>query len=149
MIKQLMKQELMEIASKSRFNKQLGRVQMRQERPSSLREGINPTAKPTGTGCFDCLTTGGWWLHLRRCAECGRIGCCDNSPNQHASKHNASTGHPIITSFEHGENWFYDYRTGDFFTGPKVPGPHAHPLDQPVPGPAGRVPIEWQSLLHE
>lgn len=122
---------------------------MRQERPRSSREGINPKAKPTGTGCVDCLATGGWWLHLRRCAECGRIGCCDNSPNQHASKHNASTGHPIITSFEHGENWFYDYRTRDFFTGPKLPGPHAHPLDQPVPGPAGRVPAEWQSLLNE
>ena len=79
------------------------------------------------------------WLH--------RLG--DNSPNQHASKHNASTGHPIITSFEHGENWFYDYRTGDFFTGPKLAGPHAHPLDQPVPGPAGQVPEDWQSLLHE
>ena len=149
MIKQLMKLESMEIASKSRFNKQLGRVQMRQERPRSLREGINPTAKPTGTGCFDCLATGGWWLHLRRCAECGRIGYCDNTPDQHASKHNASTGHPAITSFEHGENWFYDYRTGDSFAGPKLPAPHAHPLDQPVPGPAGRVPVEWQSLLHE
>jgi Zn-finger in ubiquitin-hydrolases and other protein len=113
------------------------------------RDGINPTAKPTGTGCVECLTTGEWWLHLRRCAECGHIGCCDNSPNQHASKHNATTGHPIITSFEHGEDWFYDYRTGEFFAGPKLPGPHGHPLDQPVPGPAGRVPIEWQSLLHE
>src|SRR5919197_449156 len=70
------------------------------------------------------------------------IGCCDNSPNQHASKHNASTGHAIITSLEHGENWFYDYRTGDLFAGPKLPGPFAHPLDQPVPGPAGRVPAE-------
>ena len=144
-----MKLESMEIASKSRFNKQLGRVQMRQERHRSLREGINPTAKPTGTGCFDCLTTGGWWLHLRGAPNVGESAPRDNSPNQHASKHNASTGHPIITSFEHGENWFYGYRTGDFFTGPKVPGSHAHPLDQPVPGPAGRVPIESQSLLHE
>ncbi|MGB6673762.1 MAG: hypothetical protein WBE34_15135, partial [Candidatus Nitrosopolaris sp.] len=59
------------IASKSRFNKQLGRVQMRQERHRSLREGINPTAKPTGTGCFDCLTTGGWWLHLRGAPNVG------------------------------------------------------------------------------
>jgi hypothetical protein len=113
------------------------------------RDGINPTAKPTGTGCVECLATGEWWLHLRRCAECGHIGCCDNSPNQHASKHNATTGHPIITSFEHGEDWFYDYRIGEFFAGPKLPGPRAHPLDQPVPGPAGRVPVEWQSLLHE
>jgi hypothetical protein len=90
-----------------------------------------------------------WWLHLRRCAECGHIGCCDSSPNQHASKHNRATGHPIITSFEAGERWFYDYRTREFFTGPKLHAPHSHPLDQPVPGPAEAVPLNWQTLLHE
>lgn len=121
----------------------------RRETMKLEREGINPTTKPTGTGCVECLETDGWWLHLRRCAECGHIGCCDNSPNQHASKHNTTTGHPIITSFEPGEDWFYDYRTGEFFAGPKLPGPRVHPLDQPVPGPSGRVPVEWQSLLHE
>jgi hypothetical protein len=121
----------------------------RRETMKLERDGINPTTKPTGTGCVECLEMDGWWLHLRRCAECGHIGCCDNSPNQHASKHNATTGHPIITSFEHGEDWFYDYRTGEFFAGPKLRGPRAHPLDQPVPGPSGRVPVEWQSLLHE
>jgi Zn-finger in ubiquitin-hydrolases and other protein len=72
----------------------------------SEREGINALAKPSGTGCVECLATGGWWLHLRRCAECGHIGCCDTSPSQHASKHNAATGHPIITSFERGERCF-------------------------------------------
>ncbi len=112
-------------------------------------DGINPSAKPSGSGCVECLATGGWWLHLRRCAECGHIGCCDNSPSQHASQHNASTHHPIITSFERGERWFYDYRTGEFFAGPTLASPHAHPLDQPVPGPAGRVPANWEALLHE
>ena len=111
------------------------------------RSGISPTAKPSGTGCVECLATNGWWLHLRRCAECGHIGCCDNSPSQHASKHNATTGHPIITSFESGERWFYDYRTGDFFAGPQLPAPHSHPLSQPVPGPAGHVPSKWQTLI--
>jgi len=72
----------------------------------SERDGINPAAEPSGTGCVECLALGGWWLHLRRCAECGHIGCCDSSTNQHASKHNAATGHPIITSFEPGERWF-------------------------------------------
>jgi hypothetical protein len=115
----------------------------------SERDGINPAAEPSGTGCVECLALGGWWLHLRRCAECGHIGCCDNSPNQHASKHNASTGHPIITSFEPGERWFYDYRTEQFLSGPKLHTPHSHPLDQPVPGPAGAVPSNWQTLLHE
>ena len=106
----------------------------------SERDGINPAAKPSGTGCVECLALGGWWLHLRRCAECGHIGCCDSSPSQHASKHSAATGHPIITSFEPGERWFYDYRTEQSFTGPKLHTPHSHPLDQPVPGPAGAVP---------
>ena len=67
------------------------------------KEGINPLAEPSGIGCLECLAEGGWWFHLRRCAECGHIGCCDSSPNQHASKHNAATGHPVITSFEPGE----------------------------------------------
>src|SRR5207249_10874412 len=41
---------------------------------------------PSGTGCVECLAEGGWWFHLRRCAECGHIGCCDSSPSQHARK---------------------------------------------------------------
>jgi len=113
------------------------------------RDGINPAAKPSGTGCVECLAQGAWWLHLRRCAQCGHIGCCDTSPNQHASKHYATTGHPIIASFEPGEGWLYDYRTEEFFKGPTLHGPDCHPLDQPVPGPAGAVPPNWQKLLHE
>ena len=55
--------------------------------------GINPASKPSGDGCVECLESPrGWWLHLRRCAECGHIGCCDSSPSQHASKHAAATG---------------------------------------------------------
>ena len=81
------------------------------------RQGINLLAKPSGTGCVECLANGGWWLHLRRCAECGHIGCCDTSPNQHAWKHNATDGHPVITSFEPGEEWYYDYSSGEFFAG--------------------------------
>ncbi len=111
-------------------------------------DGINLKAKPSGTGCVECLATKSWWLHLRRCAECGHIGCCDTSPNQHATKHYKASGHPIIASFEPGERWFYDYRTGEFVDGPTLPKPHAHPADQPVPGPAGRVPSNWESLLH-
>ncbi len=113
------------------------------------RDGIDPTAKPSGTGCVECLAAKSWWLHLRRCAKCGHIGCCDNSPNQHASKHNRTTGHPIITSFEPEEHWFYDYRSAEFFTGPNLPPPHSHPLDQPIPGPAAQVPTNWQRLLNE
>jgi Zn-finger in ubiquitin-hydrolases and other protein len=58
-------------------------------------------------GCEDCLAIGASWLHLRVCRSCGRVGCCDSSPNRHASRHARATGHPIITSAEHGEDWSY------------------------------------------
>jgi Zn-finger in ubiquitin-hydrolases and other protein len=109
---------------------------------------IDPTAPPSGEGCVDCLETGGWWFHLRRCATCGRIGCCDSSPSQHASHHAASARHPVIHSFEPGEDWFYDYSTDDYLAGPELVPPHHHPLDQSVPGPADRVPRDWAEQLH-
>jgi hypothetical protein len=56
-------------------------------------------------GCEDCLRTGGKWLHLRICLECGHVGCCDDSPGRHASAHGHASGHPIIRSIEPGEDW--------------------------------------------
>jgi uncharacterized UBP type Zn finger protein len=56
-------------------------------------------------GCEDCLLTGDRWLHLRICLQCGHVGCCDDSPNRHASGHAGATGHPIIRSLEPGEDW--------------------------------------------
>ena len=56
-------------------------------------------------GCAECLATGDKWLHLRICLECGHVGCCDDSPNRHASAHAAATSHPIIRSLEPGERW--------------------------------------------
>ena len=101
--------------------------------------GINPASKPSGDGCVECLASPkGWWFHLRRCAECGHIGCCDSSPSQHASKHAAATGHPIIASFEPGEDWFYDYETQAMIKGVELLPPHSHPKNQPAPGPAGK-----------
>ena len=83
-----------------------GKSNVKKDRP-----GINPASKPSGDGCVECLASPkAWWFHLRRCAECGHIGCCDSSPGQHASKHAAETGHPIIASFEPDEDWFYDYQ---------------------------------------
>lgn len=66
-------------------------------------------AAPSDDGCTDCLAIGGTWVHLRRCAGCGHVGCCDNSPNTHATKHFHSSGHPIVQSFEPGEDWFWCY----------------------------------------
>jgi len=64
---------------------------------------------PVANGCVECLATGGRWVHLRRCGECGHIGCCDQSPGKHATAHFHATEHPIIQSFEPGEDWFYCY----------------------------------------
>ena len=60
-------------------------------------------------GCEECLATGGRWLHLRMCQTCGRIGCCDSSPNRHASRHAEASGHPIARSAEPGEEWSWCY----------------------------------------
>jgi uncharacterized UBP type Zn finger protein len=65
--------------------------------------------EPSAEGCEDCLKIGGRWLHLRLCESCGHVGCCDSSPNKHATKHFHSTNHPIIKSFEPGEDWGYCY----------------------------------------
>jgi hypothetical protein len=59
--------------------------------------------------CDDCVELGSAWVHLRTCQECGGTRCCDASPNQHASKHAASSGHPVIASAEPGERWLYCY----------------------------------------
>ena len=110
---------------------------------------VDASVPPSGTGCADCLPDpAGWWFHLRRCAECGHIGCCDSSPSQHSSRHAAESGHPIIQSFEPGETWFWDFRTQTIVDGPDLAPPTSHPADQSTPGPADRVPADWQSRLH-
>lgn len=72
---------------------------------------VSPGAK----GCEDCLKTGDRWLHLRLCLECGHVGCCDDSPNRHATKHFQLARHPIIKSFEPGEDWGWCYVDEIFF----------------------------------
>lgn len=109
---------------------------------------IDPCIPPNGDGCVECLASGGWWFHLRRCARCGHIGCCDQSPSRHATAHAADSGHTVIRSFEPGENWFYDYASDDYAEGPDLAPPLHHPLDQPVPGPAGSVPEDWVDRLN-
>ena len=67
-----------------------------------------PATEPsplTPEGCAECLTAGTPWVHLRLCLTCGHVGCCDSSPGQHATGHFGQTGHPVIRSFEPGEDW--------------------------------------------
>jgi hypothetical protein len=108
---------------------------------------IDPEAAPSGTGCAECEATGGWWLHLRRCAACGHIGCCDSSLGKHATAHAKASGHSVIRSFEPGENWFYDYDTDGYVNGPMLAPPSSHPAGQGAPGPADRVPADWEAVL--
>lgn len=69
----------------------------------------------TPTGCEECLEMGDEWVHLRLCLTCGHVGCCDNSPNRHATAHFHGTRHPIIRSFEPGEDWGWCYVDEEFF----------------------------------
>jgi hypothetical protein len=62
---------------------------------------------PAADGCQDCLAAGGSWVHLRLCMTCGHVGCCDSSPNRHARLHSHAIGHPIVQSFEPGEDWWW------------------------------------------
>jgi len=63
----------------------------------------------TREGCEDCLRIGGRWVHLRLCLSCGHVGCCDSSPNRHATAHAQADGHPIVQSMEPGEDWRWCY----------------------------------------
>ena len=77
---------------------------------SQLCEHLTDVTVPspnTPDGCEECLASGSRWVHLRLCLECGHVGCCDSSPNKHASAHARSTEHPAIKSFQPGEEWGY------------------------------------------
>ena len=115
-----------------------------------MADGIDPAVPPSGEGCADCLAGEGpgWWFHLRRCAECGHVGCCDSSPSQHARAHAKSSGHPYVQSFEPGEDWFWSFSDESYVEGPELAPPVSHPEDQPVPGPAGSVPADWMRHLN-
>jgi uncharacterized UBP type Zn finger protein len=73
-------------------------------------------------GCEECLEAGEPWLHLRICLECGQVGCCDSSPNRHASAHAAEAGHPLIRSLEPGEFWAFCFLDGVGMEIPQVRG---------------------------
>ena len=64
---------------------------------------------PSADGCEECLAIGAEWVHLRLCLTCGHVGCCDDPPNRHATKHFHATKHPIVQSFEPGEDWKWCY----------------------------------------
>ena len=67
------------------------------------------SVSPEADGCVECLAVGDGWVHLRLCMTCGHVGCCDSSKNKHATAHAAVTDHPIVRSYEPGEDWFWCY----------------------------------------
>ena len=71
-----------------------------------IRDGVLG-APPDADGCRQCLDMGSTWVTLRRCLECGQVGCCDSSPNRHASRHARESGHPLVQSFEPGQDWVW------------------------------------------
>jgi hypothetical protein len=63
--------------------------------------------KPSARGCEECLRIDSIWVHLRLCRTCGHVGCCDSSPNRHATKHYHATRHPIVEGYDppEGRDW--------------------------------------------
>lgn len=82
---------------------------------------------PSGEGCQECLQSGGRWVHLRICESCGHIGCCDSSPGRHATQHFHQTQHPLIRSFEPGEDWWWCYVDQLMFEVEDAPPAPSHP----------------------
>ncbi|MCY0938218.1 UBP-type zinc finger domain-containing protein [Streptomyces sp. H34-S4] len=79
----------------------------------------SPEPRPQSRGCGECLASGGSWVHLRKCLECGHVGCCDSSRGRHAWAHADTTGHPVARSLERGDHWAWCYQD-DLFLVPAV-----------------------------
>ena len=97
---------------------------------STACEHLDPAAPdpaPHADGCEDCLATGGRWVHLRLCRTCGHVGCCDSSPNRHATAHFHGSGHLVVRSYEPSEDWFWCYRDELGFELPGAPPAPSHP----------------------
>jgi hypothetical protein len=84
---------------------------------------------PSARGCEECLKTGSEWVHLRVCRTCGHVGCCDQSPGRHATRHYRGTGHLIIEGYDPPERWGWCYMDEVFFN----LGNNTTPQDGPIP----------------
>jgi hypothetical protein len=90
--------------------------------------GLVAEVEPSGPGCVECLASGGHWVHLRLCMMCGHVGCCDQSPSKHARAHaQEHEDHPIVRSYEPGEDWWWCYPEDFGFYVPGAPPAPSHP----------------------
>jgi hypothetical protein len=103
-------------------------------RQDCSHQGMIRDMLPRSLGCEECLEMGSEWVHLRRCLTCGHVGCCDDSPNRHATAHFHDHAHPIIQSFEPGEAWRWCYEDELYLS-------RGHPLSYAdLAGDGARVP---------
>ncbi|MEE8600093.1 UBP-type zinc finger domain-containing protein [Euzebya tangerina] len=93
--------------------------------PCSHLSDLTPVEPRTPDGCEECLDQGTRWVHLRLCLGCGHVGCCDSSPERHATAHNGATEHQVVHSFEPGETWAWCYADEDMI--PSVPAAVVRP----------------------
>ena len=111
--------------------------------------GVDPAVPPSGAGCVECEAAAGWWLHLRRCTQCGHIGCCDHlavPAREQACQGDRPPGDPQLRAG--GELVLVLPGDGFWEQGPALAGPECHPEEQTVPGPHDRVPHDWRSRLN-
>jgi len=90
-------------------------------------DAIVGEADPSSVGCEDCLAAGTRWVHLRRCVTCGHVGCCDSSPMRHATGHASTSAHPIVQSYEPGEDWLWCYVDSVAFEIDELANSPSHP----------------------
>jgi Zn-finger in ubiquitin-hydrolases and other protein len=96
--------------------------------PCQHLEPLSDDVSPSSEGCEDCLPIGGRWVHLRMCMTCGHVGCCDNSPNRHATAHwHAEPDHCVVRSYEPGEDWWWCYADDLAFEIEGAPPSPSHP----------------------
>lgn len=82
---------------------------------------------PSALGCDNCLQSGNSWVHLHMCMTCGHVGCCDSSPNRHATAHWHNSEHPLVRSFQPGEDWWWCFPDNRIVTAPGAgPAPSYH-----------------------
>lgn len=99
---------------------------MNQASCTHIDQIADPT--PSSWGCEDCLTAGQQnWVHLRVCQTCGHVGCCDSSPSRHATAHFRQGGHPVVRSYEPGEDWYWCYADDIGFELEGKPPAPSHP----------------------